>query len=174
MRAWLAGCVLALAGTALQAQVQTLSGIVTRVSDGDTLWLRPAPNDHERRPRPVKLRLLGLDAPERCQPWGGEATAALKARVLKREVTIERRATDDYGRGLVVLRLQGEDVGAWLVAQGHAWSDGWRSHAGAYAAQERQARAAKRGLFADPRALEPRVFRKRHGPCEVPRRARRP
>ena len=165
MKAWWAGGALALAGAALQAQV--MHGTVTRVSDGDTLWLRPAPSAHEPRPRPLKLRLVGLDAPERCQPWGGEATAALKARVLKRAVTVERRATDAYGRGLVVLRLGGEDVGAWLVAQGHAWSDGWRSSAGAYAAQERQARAARRGLFADPRAIEPRVFRRRHGPCDA-------
>jgi len=170
MSRWLAGCALALAGAAPQAQ--TLGGIVTRVSDGDTLWLRPAPSPHERRPRPVKLRLLGLDAPERCQAWGDEATAALKARVLGREVTVERRATDDYGRGLVVLRLQDEDIGAWLVAQGHAWSYGWRAHAGAYAAQERQARSARRGLFADARAIEPRVFRKQHGPCDA-RRPRR-
>ncbi len=164
---WLAGCVLALAGTALQAQVRTLDGTVTRVSDGDTLWLRPAPSAHEPRPRPVKLRLLGLDAPERCQAWGAEATAALKARVLKRRVTAERRATDDYGRGLVVLRLDGEDVGAWLVAQGHAWSYGRRPATGIYAAQELQARAARRGLFADARAIEPRVFRRQHGPCDA-------
>ncbi len=167
MKRALFAALLALAGA---AQAERIEGVVTRVSDGDTVWLRPAATPDAPRPRPIKLRLLGIDAPERCQRGGAEATAALKARVLGQAVAADRKALDDYGRALVVLRLDGEDVGAWLVAQGHAWNYAGRDGAGRYAAQERQARAARRGVFADAAAVEPRLFRQRHGPCDAPRR----
>jgi micrococcal nuclease len=144
------------------AQAERFVAVVTHVTDGDTLWVREEGRDR----KPVKLRLQGIDAPERCQAGGAEATAALTARVLHQRVEVDARATDDYQRRLVVLRQGGEDVGAWMVEQGHAWSYRHRRARGPYAAEEAEARHARRGLFADPQALEPRVFRKRHGPCD--------
>ena len=167
-RALLRGLIGALLAASAAAHAQRIEGVVIRVSDGDTVWLRPAATAQAPRPRPIKLRLVGIDAPERCQAGGTEATAALKARVLRRAVVVDRRANDDYGRGLAVLHVDGEDVNAWLVMKGHAWNYAGRSGAGLYAAQERQARAAGRGVFADPQALEPRRFRRRHGPCDAP------
>jgi endonuclease YncB( thermonuclease family) len=72
---------------------------------------------------------------------------------------------DQYGRLLARITLQGQDVGAWMVTQGHAWSYRYRRDAGPYAAQESQARAQGRGLFASTDAEQPRDFRKRHGSC---------
>lgn len=153
----------------LQAQTPNpvQAGVVTRVSDGDTLWVRPdAPNAAGRRPKPIKLRLQGIDAPERCQAWGPQAQAALEARVLHQRIELlTADARDDYGRTLGNVLLQGEDISAWMVSQGHAWSYRYRRSDGLYAAQEQAARQFKRGLFADPRAVAPREFRKLHGPC---------
>ena len=147
-----------------QAQV----GTVTRVSDGDTLWVRlerPAGAADARSRKPLKVRLQGIDAPERCQAWGAEAKAALESRVLNRKVRLQGRASDDYQRRIATIELEGEDIGAWMVGRGHAWSSRlWRSP-GVYAAQERAARAARRGLFAEAAAIEPWVFRKMHGLC---------
>ncbi len=137
---------------------QALSGVVTRVADGDTLWVRPAGG------KPVKVRLQGIDAPERCQAWGEQARAALAARVLHQQVQVRTKAYDDYQRAIAQVELHGEDVAAWMVREGHAWSYRYRRSPGPYAEQEQQARAARRGLFAQP-AVEPRVFRKTHGPC---------
>jgi len=150
------------------AAAETFRGVVTHVSDGDTVWVRRDGGEH----RPVKVRLNGLDAPERCQAWGEEASAALASRVLGRPVTVQASATDVYDRRIVTLVVQGEDVGAWLVAHGHAWSTGFRRHPGRYAAQQQAARAARLGLFADPRAIEPKEFRKTHGACPMPPRGR--
>jgi micrococcal nuclease len=136
-----------------------LIGVVTRVSDGDTIWVRP-----DGGGKPVKVRVQGIDAPERCQAWGQQATAALSSRVLKRQVQVATRAYDDYQRAIGSLELDGEDIGAWMVSEGHAWSYRYRRSLGPYATQEQQARAARRGLFASA-AIEPRVFRQQHGPC---------
>ncbi len=73
---------------------------VTRVPDGDTLWVRPLAGGKYR-----KLRLDGVDAPEICQPGGTAARDALAARVLEQTVTVTERRRDDYGRALV--RLNG-------------------------------------------------------------------
>lgn len=141
---------------------QAFSGTVTRVADGDTLWVRPV--DTERKP--MKVRLLGIDAPERCQPGGREATQALEARLLHRRVEVQASAQDDYGRALGRVFDEDGDVNAWMVEQGHAWSPHWHRRRGVYAREEDLARAAGRGLHADPQALEPRLFRRLHGPCE--------
>jgi micrococcal nuclease len=145
------------------ATAQAFSGVVTHVTDGDTVWVQPDATGTPRKP--VKLRLQGIDAPERCQAWGAQATAALASRVLHQRVQVRTRAKDSYERTLGNLRLGGEDVSAWMVEQGHAWSNHYRHGLGPYAAEERQARAARRGLFAEPGAIEPRRFRKTHGSC---------
>lgn len=154
--AWLG---LLLAGPAL-----AMTGVVTRVSDGDTVWVRP---DDAPRRKPVKVRLVGIDAPERCQPWGREASSALAARVLQQRVEVPTRGVDTHGRLLGGLRLaDGSDVAAWMVSQGHAWSARYQRHPGPYAREQREARQRRAGLFADPSAVEPWVFRKAHGPCQ--------
>ncbi len=140
----------------------SVEGVVTRVVDGDTVWVQTAGGEGRR----IKLRLQGIDAPERCQPWGAQATAALQARVLHQRVQVQTRAKDDYQRTLGNMTLNGEDLSAWMVEQGHAWSYHYRHSRGPYAAQEQQAQAARRGLFADPAAVEPRWFRRSHGPCD--------
>ncbi len=168
--AWCACAVALLAGPPPPSQAQAADlpagGVVTRVSDGDTLWIRPDAPPGGRQAKPFKLRLQGIDAPERCQAWGPQAQAALAARVLHRRVELQSRgASDDYGRALGNVLLAGEDVSGWMVSQGHAWSYRHRRSPGPYAAQEQAARQSGKGLFADPRAVEPREFRKAHGPC---------
>jgi endonuclease YncB( thermonuclease family) len=136
---------------------------VTRVSDGDTLWVKPEGED-----MPRKLRLQGLDAPEICQAGGPAARDALAALVANTRVSVSVKYQDDYGRGLARISINGEDVGARLVALGHAWSSRWRRSLGPYAEQEAQARANRLGLFAQDQPELPRDFRKRFGSCYPP------
>jgi micrococcal nuclease len=135
-------------------------GVVTRVSDGDTLWVRP-----DSGGRPVKLRVHGIDAPERCQAWGPEAQQRLQALVLGREVRLVEGVLDSHGRRLARLMLGREDIGRHLVLEGLAWSHRYRGWPGPYATEEAVARRERRGLFADPGAMPPREFRRTHGPC---------
>lgn len=136
---------------------------VTRVSDGDTLWVRP-----EGEAAPRKLRLQGLDAPEICQTGGEAAREALLALVTNARLSVSVRYQDDYGRGLARISIDGQDVGARLVASGHAWSSRWHRSLGPYAEQEAQARAKRLGLFAQDQPELPSDFRKRFGSCYPP------
>ena len=142
------------------ALARPLHGVVTHVTDGDTLWVRPGNGG-----APVQVRIRSLDAPEICQAFGPQARAALAARVLHRTVRVATRARDRYRRSVGSVSLEGQDVGAWLVAGGYAWSSGWRGRSGPYAQEQAQARQRRVGLWAAG-AVEPRVFRKRHGSCK--------
>ena len=133
---------------------------MTHVTDGDTLWVRP-----QRKGAPRPIRIDGIDAPEICQLYGELARSALATQVLGQQVQVRVRRTDEYGRLLAHVSLQGRDVGGWMVTQGHAWSYRYRRNAGPYATQEAQARKQGKGLFGEPRAERPRDFRKRHGRC---------
>jgi endonuclease YncB( thermonuclease family) len=161
MRQLALGAALLAVVSAAQPAATIVVGTVSRVSDGDTLWVRPVGGG-----RPIKIRLDGLDAPEICQPGGREARQALQTLVLRQSVTVEVRLRDDYGRRVATLRRDGRDVGEQLVRDGHAWNDRYHGMAGRYAAAEDEARAARRGIFGGPAALPPREFRRRHGPCQ--------
>jgi micrococcal nuclease len=81
-----------------------------RVVDGDTFVLNGE-----------RVRILGIDAPEKNQPYGHEATQMLRA-LLADPVTLERKGKDRYGRTLAhVYTARGVDVGGRMLAQGYAW-----------------------------------------------------
>jgi endonuclease YncB( thermonuclease family) len=101
------------------------------------------------------IRLDGIDAPEWDQTcldaggrsWrcGGAATRALRERTRGQTVSCRPRALDHYGRTLAVCALaDGSDLNAWLVRQGFAIASGF---AGTYAAEQAEAKAARRGIW---------------------------
>lgn len=149
---------LVLAAPALPAA--SYRATVSHVSDGDTVWVRPATGG-----RPVPVRLLDIDAPESCQRFGPEARAALARRLLRQKVRVRSRGVDDYGRQLARLAWRGQDVGGWLVREGYAWSASFKGRPGPYAALQAQAQRQRRGLWALPQPLAPRSFRQRFGRC---------
>jgi endonuclease YncB( thermonuclease family) len=140
-----------------------LVGQVSHVSDGDSLWLTvPSPA------APVQLRLLGIDAPEICQPWGPEARQALEELVLHKQVSVRTAGVDSYGRVLGTVYLDGLNINKALVGEGHAWSTRYKHDRGPYVADERMAKALSRGLNRAGGAIMPRDFRRQHGPCHKP------
>jgi endonuclease YncB( thermonuclease family) len=166
----LALCVsVSMAGAASKAKHQPkpppepveLTGTVTRVVDGDTLWLKSASETAS-----VVVRIEGIDAPESCQPGGAEATAWLTDLVLNRTVTVKTSAHDEFGRTVGKVFDGGRDIGDRMVRDGQAWSLRYKFDRGPYMAEERMALALKRGLHAAGGAIEPRAFRKQHGECK--------
>ena len=90
-------------------------GLVTRVSDGDTIWVQDAKGLRH------KIRMLDIDAPESTQTFGGESTARLKSLIGGKTVKVTYSETDKYGRLLGTVWLGGEDVNLKMVAEGMAW-----------------------------------------------------
>lgn len=94
----------------------TLEGVVTRVTDGDTLKIKIGG-------RQEKVRLIGVDAPEKGQGfWGEKATEFTRERALKRPVTLELdvQERDRYGRLLAYVYVDGSMLNEELVKEGLA------------------------------------------------------
>jgi micrococcal nuclease len=142
---------------------QELTGQVSRIVDGDTLWLKTAADSE-----PVVVRIEGIDAPESCQPGGSESTQALTKLALNRNVTVRVATKDEYGRSVGKVFDGGTDIGDRMVRDGYAWSMRFKYDRGPYIAEERMAQALKRGLHAEGGAELPRAFRQRHGECPRP------
>lgn len=137
-------------------------GVVTYVTDGDSVHVRPLGGG-----RPVSIRIDGIDAPETCQQGGDMARVALKRRLLGQQVVVEGKSRDDYGRLLARILSNGDDVGRRMVLDGHAWSYRYRGRGGPYFAQQRLAESGRRGIFAEANSgvIYPAAFRKQHGTC---------
>lgn len=130
-----------------------------RVIDGDTLVVAGAGSPA------ATLRLQGIDAPEACQAWGPQAREALDEHLRSRKLTLRTSGRDGDGRMLATLFADGDEVNAWLVVEGHAWSQRIKWDRGPYVKQERVAAALARGLHTLPGAVKPWDFRAMHGPC---------
>ena len=136
-------------------------GTVTYVVDGDTLYVRPADSR-----KPLSVRIDGIDAPEICQSGGVQAREKLKTRVLGQKVQIHPKANDRYGRLVAGIVMGNVDQGGQMVAAGQAWAFRFTAGRGPYASHQREAEAARLGVFsADARPQTPALFRKMHGFC---------
>ena len=155
--------ILIIASSACAAR--TFTGVVTFITDGDTLWVQPDAGGPA-----LKLRIDGIDAPEICQTGGVASREVLIQLVMHQRVVVMVKRKDIYDRGLGRIQLNGHDLGAQMVRAGQAWSYRWRRSLGPYADEEAAARQSRLGLFAVARPEIPRDFRKRHGSCHITRR----
>lgn len=144
----------------LLAAAARYQGVVSHVTDGDTVWVRPQAGGP-----PQQIRIEGIDAPEICQSFGRESRDALAQRALHRQVTVITRGEDDYRRIVARLHLGREDVGKWMVSHGYAWSYRFRRDLGPYRRDEAKAREQRLGLWREGQPEVPRDFRVRHGGC---------
>ena len=103
-------------------EITARSFAVERVIDGDTFVVV---YDGE----PTSVRLAGIDAPEPREPGGAASTAALKAMIRGRQVTLEfpgPRKRDHFGRLLCRVWCGGVDVNRAMLDGGHATETGRR------------------------------------------------
>jgi micrococcal nuclease len=130
---------------------------VVGITDGDTLTVLKADKTQ------VKIRLAGIDAPESGQDFGSRAKQAASEMAFGKEVTIRPTDTDRYGRTVAeVILPDGKSLNHELVGQGMAW---WFRQ---YAPRDKElqrleteAKAAKRGLWAQANPVAPWDWR--HG-----------
>jgi micrococcal nuclease len=129
-------------------------GKVVAVVDGDTIKVM-----HEGRAE--KVRLEGIDCPEKGQAFGKRASQFTAAMVMGKVVTVETVGRDIYGRTLGVVSLaDGRNLNRELVRTGLAWWYRHFSSDNSLGDLEAEARAAHRGLWRDPHPVAPWEYRR--------------
>jgi endonuclease YncB( thermonuclease family) len=136
------------------AQATTLHGKVVHIADGDTLTILTESKEQ------VKIRLAGIDTPEKAQPFGNKAKQSLAALTFQKQVLIEVETKDQYGRTVCTVIVNGSDANAELVRQGMAWVYRKYTKDQKLYALEAEAKRAKRGLWATDKPIEPWLWRK--------------
>ena len=149
---------------ALQANAETLLGKVINVADGDTITVLDDTNTQH------KIRLAGIDAPEKRQAFGNVSRLNLAEQVAGQSVAVEWVKVDKYRRKLGKVLLGGLDSNLVQIKSGMAWhyKQYQREQAPvdqqSYAAAEIEARAAKLGLWRDLEQVPPWDFRHKGKP----------
>lgn len=87
---------------------------VVSVTDGDSLFVL----HHGQK---VEIRLYGIDAPEDGQDFDSQAKALTTALVAGRTVDVEEKATDRYGRTVVLVKVDGQSLNELIIQNGYAW-----------------------------------------------------
>lgn len=149
------------AALSLTANAATLIGVVTKVSDGDTITVLSRGQKH-------RVRLNGIDAPESQQRGGAQSRNYLASLIAAGDdkVTIDYEKKDRYGRILGKVWSRGLNLNLEQVAAGHAWF--YRAYAYdlpisdrmEYFDAEEHARKAGLGLWDDPMPTPPWEYRK--------------
>lgn len=140
---------LALASTASSANAEQ----VVRVKDGDSIVIASAG-------RQVDVRLADIDAPEFRQQRGPEARDALQNLVAGKEIELQLIGGDAYRRIIAHVFIDGVHVNAEMVGRGLAWVRRAYDPPAHLVRREDEARAARRGLWADADPTPPWDWRK--------------
>jgi endonuclease YncB( thermonuclease family) len=154
-RALLIGIVLTVASVATAAKPHyTLTGKVVAIADGDTLTvLDDSKAQH-------KIRLAGIDAPEKGQAFGNRAREALGDKVFQQSVRVEVIDIDRYKREVGRIYLDERFINMEVVRDGFAWRYVQYDKPGEFTAAEADAREHHRGLWTDPNPTSPWEWRK--------------
>lgn len=136
-----------------------LQGLVIGVSDGDSITVL----DSDKRQH--KIRLQGIDAPEKAQAYGQKSKESLSKLIYKKTVQVHWSKKDRFGRTVGQVMVDDIDVCLEQVRSGMAWhykdyqDEQSIEDRALYDRAETQARERRSGLWQDPAPMEPSVFR---------------
>jgi len=123
-------------------------GKVVKVADGDTITML---RDSEQ----IKIRLAGIDAPEKAQPFGNVARQSMSEMVFGKEVRVVEQGCDRYGRTIGRVYQGDVDVSAEQIKQGMAWVYRKYTKDAALYKLEDEAKQHRLGLWADAEPTPP-------------------
>lgn len=144
----------------LACQAGTIEGRVVSVADGDTVTVLDADKVQH------KIRLSGIDAPEKKQPFGQRSKESLSDLVFNKTVMVDTDKKDRYGREVGKILVGGIDANLEQVTRGFAWH--YKTYEREQSANDRrlydfaenEAKTARRGLWQDADPVPPWDFRK--------------
>lgn len=151
----------AVALVASPLHAETISGRIVGVTDGDTVTVLDANRTQ------YKIRLAGIDAPEKAQPFGQRSKEYLSDLVFDRAVIVEWEKRDRYGRIVGKILVNGRDANLEQMKAGMAWwYEKYRKEQSVddqrrYAEAEGTAKAKRVGLWRDLDPIPPWDWRKR-------------
>lgn len=140
--------------------VQVLEALVVGVSDGDSITVQDADKQQH------KIRLQGIDAPEKAQAYGQKSKESLSALVYKKNVQVIWAKQDRYGRTVGQVMVGGLDACLEQVKRGMAWH--YKDYQGEQSSEDRVlydraetlAREKGLGIWQDTAPIEPWAFRR--------------
>lgn len=139
-----------------KAELKEISGTVIKITDGDTITVL------DSNKKQYKIRMNGIDAPERRQAYGTKSKDALGKFIFKKEVLIKWDHRDKYKRIIGDVYLKNEYINLKMVEDGWAWHFKRYSKSQKMAKAEKEARKKKKGLWADSKEqIPPWDFRKK-------------
>jgi endonuclease YncB( thermonuclease family) len=158
------GCLISLATTTRHsgrdrgqaASGETVMGRVVSVADGDTLTVLDAHNRQHR------IRLFGIDAPEKAQPFGNQSKKNLSGKVFGATVRVDVVDVDRYGREVGRVYLRDRFINIEQVREGYAWRYPEFDRHHEFDRAEAEARRYRRGLWSAPYPTPPWEFRRAH------------
>ncbi|TXE78893.1 nuclease [Campylobacter peloridis] len=124
---------------------------VDKIIDGDTIEVFL--NDDK-----IKVRLFGIDAPEKDQAYGDLSAKFLSAIILNKEITLNIKDEDKYGRILAIVYLNDKDINQVMVKNGFAWA--YEHYSDLYINDQNYAQENKKGLWEDINPIKPYIWRK--------------
>jgi endonuclease YncB( thermonuclease family) len=145
---------------AANASAATITGRVTAVADGDSFTLADAQR------RSIRVRIQGVDAPERRQGFSYASKQSLSRMIYRRDVIVNVDKEDQYGRVVGTVMVDGRDAGLEQIRAGFAWF--YTHYANemppvvrtVYIAAQRDAKNARRGLWSETEPVPPWRFRR--------------
>lgn len=133
------------------------TGKVVNVADGDTVTVLAKGNQQTR------IRLYGIDAPEKRQAFGQKSKDALARILAGKTVDVQVLDVDRYGRSVGVITTDGINANREMINNGLAWVYTrycTKKFCREWETLEQSARRAKRGLWLDADPMPPWEWRK--------------
>ena len=143
------------------ANAEILNGTVVGISDGDTITVL------DKLSKQHKVRLMGIDAPEKSQAFGNEAKQTLSNYIYKKEVSVEYKKYDKYKRIVGKVTLDGQDICLQMIVDGMAWhyteyeKEQSKTDKELYREAETKAREVNLGLWYEKQPVSPWLFRQK-------------
>ncbi len=140
---------------------ETLHGKCSYVQDGDSLKFVQTGQAEE-----VRVRLYGIDAPEKNQEFSGQSRKMLEKLTRGKKIRLEVVDTDKYGRYVAKVYVGKTYVNLEMLKAGLAWHYDFHADEKADAdlvQAEAAARKARKGLWSDDSIVNPREYRRKHG-----------
>lgn len=139
------------------ACAEGMTGTLDTVIDGDLITIL-------NRGKEVEVRLYGVDAPEKTQPFGQNAKNFIGAMASDKELWVKTIRKDTNGRTVGLVFANGINLNEQLVSQGYAWvlrqECATESFCAEWVRLETNAKDSRKGLWANTNPAPPWEHRK--------------